>query len=327
MTVVGSTLSGNQGSNGGAVGLLQTTGTFVNTKLENNKATGTGGNYAGETGCPGVGHAGQGGAGGNGGAISIDGADDLEQHFCGVTFTGNSCPELGGCVFRTANGQQRKATFLRSTLSGNQAGKGGGCLYISNSDLTISQCLVANNVVVAGSGGGVRTELNTLASIVNTTFYGNSSQKGLAGALSHPGPGEIRNCTFAQNKSEGGPAYFTAALGPAGPVTVYNTIFLGNTTKDPWNPQACWFQPKTGAQNFQWPKKRSDGTTDDTACVTVITWADALLGPLADNGGPTLSMLPKTGSPVIGAGASCPSVDQRGQPRSTIKCAAGAVEP
>jgi hypothetical protein len=326
-TIVGSTLSGNQGSNGGAVGLLQTTGTFVNVTLENNKATGVGQNYAGATGCPGVGHPEQGGAGGNGGAISIDGADDLEQSFCGVTFKGNTCNELGGCVFRTANGQQRKATFLRSTLDGNQAGAGGGCLYISNSDLTISQCLVANNTVVAGSGGGVRTELNTKASIVNTTFYGNVSTKGLMGALSHPGSGEIRNCTFAKNRSDGGPAYFTAALGPAGPVTVYNTVFLDNTSKDPWNPQACWFQPKSGANNFQWPQKRSDGKTDDTACVTGIVWADAKLGPLAANGGPTLSMLPLAGSPVIGAGASCPNVDQRGQPRSTTKCAAGAVEP
>lgn len=326
VTVVGSTFTGNKGSNGGAVGLLQTTGTFVNTNFTGNQATGTGQNYV-EPGCPGVGHANQGGAGGNGGAISIDGADDLEQYFCGVTFGGNKCNELGGCVFRTANGAQRKATLLQCTLDANQAGKGGGCLYISNSDFTLSQSLVANNVVTDGSGGGVRTELNTKASIVNTTFYNNSSPKGLMGALSHSGGGEIRNCTFAANKAEGGAGLFTAAVGPAGPVTVHNTVFSGNTTKEPYNPQACWFQPKQGANNFQWPQKRYGGQIDDTACVENINWQDAKLGPLQDNGGPTQTMMPASTSPVIGAGKDCPELDQRGQPRSKTSCAAGAVEP
>lgn len=326
VTVVGSRFRGNQASNGGAVGLLQTTGRFVNTTFENNSATGTGQNYV-RAGCPGVGHQNQGGAGGNGGAISIDGADDLEQYFCGVTFRGNQSNELGGCVFRTANGAQRRATFLQCTLDGNRAEHGGGCLYISNSEFTLEQSLVANNVVTAGSGGGVRTELNSTANIVNTTFYNNASLSGLMGALSHNGGGEIRNCTFAENKAEGGPGLFTAALGPAGAVEVYNSVFWNNRTTEPYNPQACWFEPKSGSNNLQWPRKRFGGNIDDTECVTGILWEDAELGPLADNGGPTWSLMPNAGSAVIGAGASCPNVDQRGQPRDTSVCAAGAVEP
>jgi hypothetical protein len=325
-TFVGVKFIQNQGSNGGAVGLLQTTGTFVNCTFDGNQATGVGQNYVLQ-GCKGVGHANQGGAGGNGGAISIDGADDLEQSFCGVTFVGNRCNELGGCVFRTANRAQRKASFSQCSMDRNQAGKGGGCLYISNSELTISRCLVANNKVLSGSGGGVRTELNTRATIVNTTFYNNASLKGLMGALSHPGPGEIRNCTFAANKAEGGPALFTAALGPAGPVTVYNTVFSHNTTREPYNPQACWFTPKKGANNLQWPRKRYGGTIDDTACVENIGWKDALLGTLKDNGGPTRTLLPASSSPAIGLGRACPAVDQRGRPRPKDNCAAGAVEP
>lgn len=326
VTVVGSTFRGNQASNGGAVGLLQTTGRFVNTTFQDNAATGVGQNYV-RQGCPGVGHENQGGAGGNGGAISIDGADDLEQYFCGVTFRGNHANELGGCVFRTANGAQRRATFLRSTMDTNRAEKGGGCLYISNSELTLAESLVAHNVVGAGSGGGVRTELNTTANIVNTTFYDNASLSGLMGALSHGGGGEIRNCTFAANKAEGGPGLFTAALGPAGAVQVFNTIFWNNTTIEPYNPQACWFQPKSGANNLQWPRKRYGGSIDDTECVTGVRWEDAALGPLLDNGGPTLSLMPSAGSVAVGAGADCPSVDQRGQPRPSGACAAGAVEP
>jgi hypothetical protein len=78
LTVVGSRFIDNQGSNSGAVGLLHTEGTFINSVFENNQATGVGANYAGgdAQGCPGVGHENQGGAGGNGTVIAIDGGAD-----------------------------------------------------------------------------------------------------------------------------------------------------------------------------------------------------------------------------------------------------------
>lgn len=42
---------------------------------------------------------------------------------------------------------------------------------------------------------------------------------------------------------------------------------------------------------------------------------DPVLGPLADNGGPTKSVAPLPGSPAIDAGASALGTDQRGSPR------------
>jgi hypothetical protein len=54
--------------------------------------------------------------------------------------------------------------------------------------------------------------------------------------------------------------------------------------------------------------------------------ADAMLGPLADNGGPTLTHLPLAGSPAINTGGpGCPSPDQRGALR-VGGCDAGAAE-
>ncbi len=61
---------------------------------------------------------------------------------------------------------------------------------------------------------------------------------------------------------------------------------------------------------------------------------DLLLGPLADNGGPTLTYLPLPGSPLVdAAGNGCPASDQRGAPRpidgdddTAVACDAGAVE-
>ena len=46
---------------------------------------------------------------------------------------------------------------------------------------------------------------------------------------------------------------------------------------------------------------------------------------LQDNGGPTKTMLPASGSPAIGPGTGCPPIDQGGNPRSSA-CTLGAVE-
>jgi hypothetical protein len=133
LTVVGSTFTGNSGSNGGAVGLLQTDGRFYNSLFQSNVANGTGQNFMGgaANGCPGVGHQNQGGAGGNSGAISVDGADDVDLMVCGSTFTGNKANELGGALSRTANVSPRRTTIDRSLFQGNSA-KQAGALFVAN---------------------------------------------------------------------------------------------------------------------------------------------------------------------------------------------------
>ena len=81
-----------------------------------------------------------------------------------------------------------------------------------------------------------------------------------------------------------------------------------------------------GAQDLQWPKTHSSGTNPDNPCVTGIDFADPLLGTLGDNGGPTQTAMPGTGSPAIGAGKGCPATDQTGKARPANGCTAGAVE-
>lgn len=67
-------------------------------------------------------------------------------------------------------------------------------------------------------------------------------------------------------------------------------------------------------------------------CSTSAQQVDPMLGALADNGGPTLTHLPQTGSPAIDAGdqAACDSdgitTDQRGFKRVDGKCDIGSVE-
>jgi hypothetical protein len=70
----------------------------------------------------------------------------------------------------------------------------------------------------------------------------------------------------------------------------------------------------------------------DATCAPVPTdgvVGDARLGPLADNGGPTLTHALLPGSPAIDAAdaALCPATDQRGVARPQgAGCDAGAVE-
>jgi hypothetical protein len=73
--------------------------------------------------------------------------------------------------------------------------------------------------------------------------------------------------------------------------------------------------------------------SSDETCVAYFTrpsdWnsADSYLGPLADNGGPTLTHLPMPPSKAIEGGSVCPSPDQRGVTRPQgSACDIGAVE-
>ena len=67
----------------------------------------------------------------------------------------------------------------------------------------------------------------------------------------------------------------------------------------------------------------------DPSCPGPRLDGDPRLGPLAANGGPTLTLAPGAGSIAIDAlaGAPCPATDQRGLPRPRLGgCDAGAVE-
>ena len=56
-----------------------------------------------------------------------------------------------------------------------------------------------------------------------------------------------------------------------------------------------------------------------------IPVTDAMIGPLASNGGPTRTHALLTGSPAIGAGAACLADDQRSLLRGAV-CDIGAFE-
>jgi predicted outer membrane repeat protein len=318
--VEGSLFTNNTGANGGAIYALNSDLQVTNGSFSGNKALGTGTNYIDPT-CPVNG--GESGNGGNGSAITIDGGSDGNDTFCGDVFAGNQGNELG-TVFRTPDGPQMTTTFDRCTFDGNQAGH-GGAMYFHNSKLAIIASTLSGN---SAKGSGAIQADGTDLDFTNVTFSGNSATSGLGGAIALFGNGgKLVNCTFAGNKAEGGSGLFGAAIAGNPTLTIQNTIFSNNTTKDCGAPMACQDGSSTGDGNVQWPDKHSVCTSADPKCTPSTTYADALLGLLADNGGPTKTHLLAAGSPAIGIGSSCPPTDQRGHMRPASSCAAGAVEP
>lgn len=176
----------------------------------------------------------------------------------------------------------------------------------------------------SANSAGAMFFFNSPVELTNVTIAGNSALDSLAGAIAANGvTGTFRNCTIADNHADDTDS-FAGALTGAGSLTLLNTIISGNTGGNEYNPVSCTETAGGGSNNLQFPAEQVSGQTD-TPCVAGIAFADPLLAPLADNGGPTLTMELLAGSPAIGAGADCPETDQRGISRDA-SCDIGAFQ-
>ena len=302
--IAGSTFTGNEASDGGAVGSLNGDLVIINSAFTGNAATGSGGNP---------------GNGGCGGAIYADGADELTS-LCGVVIADNEAGAIGGGVFRVSNDDTGAFTVDRTAVAGNRvtAGADGnaGGLYLQGLALAVKNSAITGNEAFYNGGIWIHT---CALEMVNTTIAGNVATGSNGGGLwlSSPVTGTILNCTIAGNSAPadgmGGGAAFNA--GAIEGLALRNTIVADNGSGQ-WAP-GCSDPLEDGGGNLEWP--------GDQACSADPLVADPLLGALADNGGPTATMLPAAGSPAGDLGTGCPETDQRGEPRGE-PCTAGAVE-
>lgn len=294
---------GNRAASGGAVGMLFANPQIYNSVFENNTAEGLGMNSV-EPGCPFFNHDEQGGAGGNGGALYFDGMNDdgTVYTICGSVFRNNRANELAGAQFRTPNTRERDLNIDRCLFDGNTA-RMGGVSFMMLSAVTVRSSTFMNNrsgLNIAGEEvgqetgrwmGGLWVYWGSL-DVENSTFSDNQP----TGLNIERGIGTIRNVTFVRSLTEGS---FVAD----------NSLFVDASCSSAF----------AGANNLQWP--------NGTECADGTTFADPQIGELGDNGGSTPTYLPTADSPVVGVGADCPDTDQRGEPRDSSSCAAGAVEP
>ncbi|MGE5375387.1 MAG: choice-of-anchor Q domain-containing protein, partial [Bacteroidota bacterium] len=238
-----------------------------------------------------------------------------------------------------------------ATNAGDYWQGGGGIYNGSGATLNLVDSSVTNNNA-RWSGGGVYSFFNTTTNIVRSTISGNTSGD-VGGAIRSLGNFTILNSTISGNTATGwhGGAIFHTD----GEMNITNSTIANNIGPD-WAPSAIFIGEYgsvtaklsltntviTGNHWYACEKFASGGpvsvvsgghnVVQDDSCNPVATdkviW-DALIGPLANNGGPTLTHALLPGSPAIDAGddAVCPATDQRGvtRPQGT-HCDIGSYE-
>ena len=195
-------------------------------------------------------------------------------------------------------------TINRSTISENQSDDDGGGIYSFDGTLAINSSTIANNTSTADEGGGVFVSGGT-ATITNSTISGNDAGSSAGGIMVFGGQLTLQSTTIGNNNGSFAGGLRVSFLGQA---TVSNSV-LGDNTGGP-DCEAGFGTIIDGGHNLV-ESQSSCGFTDGVN--GNIVGQDPVLGPLADNGGPTFTHALLTGSPAINAGDSGTlTTDQRG---------------
>ncbi len=309
LTLTSSTVSGNTGQEGGGIFVQFGPVTLTSSTIS--------GNTSGEDG---------------GGIFSYFSPLTLTSS----TVSGNTTFSRGGGIFTSRGG----LTVASSTISGNTSGEDGGGIFSYFSPLTLTSSTVSGNTTFS-RGGGIFTSRGGLT-VASSTISGNNSSEDGGGIFSYFGPLTLTsstvsgNTTFSRgggiftsrggltvtsstisgnNSSEDGGGVFAFNSGDDPLLAIQNSIVAGNTAAgagpdllpDPDSPLDIDFSligDTTGS-----------GVTAGTGTGNLLD-VDPLLGPLADNGGPTQTHLLLPSSPSIDMGdpslVSPPVYDQRG---------------
>lgn len=205
-------------------------------------------------------------------------------------------------------------TLQNLTVTGGVApsNEQGGGVRTAGSLTLINVTLNGNSAVLDGGALAVPTGLT--ADIRNSTFSGNSAGRG--GAIFAGGTVSLLNTTLAANSATTGGGIFSDT-GAA--VTAKNTLVATNTATT--GPDLSGVFTSNG-NNLIGNATSSTGFVRDVGGNKVGSATEplnALLGPLADNGGPTFTHDLLRGSPAIDAGNNngAPTTDQRGYVRLT----------
>ncbi len=237
------------------------------------------------------------------------------------TVFGNSVGDSGGGIWN----DRGILIVSDSTISGNSAWWGGGIANYGTATVTNSTVSDNHGNTLYTSGGGISND-GTLM-LANSSISGNSVTAN-GGGIRNDGTATITNSTFFGNSVTealqgryGGAIYNSGGL-----VTVTNSLFSTNTTAIGSN-LTC-----AGGVNADSSNMADSGCGGASGAVRK-TAAEINLGPLANNGGPTLTHALLPGSVAIdflapdGNGNCSLATDQRGVARPQgAGCDVGAYE-
>ena len=206
-------------------------------------------------------------------------------------------------------------TLDQSEVTGSQSGGSGGG-FDNRGTLTIGRSTISGNFAEDNGGAGVNSGQLTM---INSTVSDNTSEFG-TGGLSNSGTADLNNVTLTKND----PGGIVTAGG--GVTEISNTIIASNVGFN------CSGTLISQGYNLLSGTAGCTIAGDGTGNVLGLS---PKLGPLQDNGGPTLTRALVAGSPARNAGnpatpgssaTACPVGDQRLLPRSATRCDIGAVE-
>ena len=199
-------------------------------------------------------------------------------------------------------------TIRDLVIRDNQAGQMDGGGISNGGQLTVIDSAIISNG--AQTGGGI-SNYGSMA-LINTTIAENTGVDQGGGVYSF-GTASLINVTVQGNQSKE-----AGGIGGGTNITIKNTIVSGNGIIG-----NCVSPLASSGHNI----------VSDNSCTLTgpgdLNGVDPMLGPLADNGGPTQTHALLAGSPAINAGDNngCPASDQRGVARPPEgTCDIGAYE-
>jgi parallel beta-helix repeat protein len=259
----------------------------------------------------------------------------------GVVITGNTSGSEGGGIGVVSEGLTLSLnaflTVRNSTISGNTStgtppadgfgGAGGGIYFGDSGSLLLENSTVSGNTAMHSTAGGIYFYGGIGSdgfTIRNCTITGNVSpgaNGGEAGGAAGifflfqaPGTANIQNCTITNNTITGGAAggggigvFPQPFAGIQGTVAITSSVVANNTGAN--SPDVSG--PVTAS--FSLIRDQTGSTITDLGH-NLAAGTNPMLGPLANNGGPTQTMALLPGSPLIDKGSNPASLttDQRG---------------
>ena len=284
---------------------------------------------------------------GYGGGIYSHTAEDGDTTIVDTTIEQNAVTERGGgIVAETEAGGT--FTIATSSVAGNDTvdGAGGGAWLLGDGTSLIINTTISGNTAygATGDGGGIWASTSAgTTSITNSTVSGNTASArggGLFTSTAVGGSTTIQYSTIVGNTADvnnaGGLAGGGVSLVGAAPARLDHTIVADNYLAAATRDDVDGSVDASSHHNLIGVDASlvgiSDGI-DGNQIGTVATPLDPQLGPLADNGGETMTHLPANDSPAVNAGdfgvTPALAFDQRGEPFARRVGAAvdiGAVE-
>ncbi len=248
--------------------------------------------------------------------------------FIGITIRNGSATSSGGGLFNEGGNVTLTSSAVTSnTTSAGPSIGGGGVYNTALGTLTLVNTAVLSNTTTntttgANAHGGGVYSAGTLT-MINTTLSGNRATRS-GGGLYNAGVATLSNVTITHNTADSnadgsGDAGGIRTTGAGATVAIRNSLVAGNYDLSTTivNPDCNGVLTSQGHNLLGINTGCTFTSMAGDQVGTATSPLDPRLGPLQNNGGPTLTHAFLPGSPAMDAGdnVTCATTDQRGSVR------------